>query len=242
MNEESTMKPTNQEGPMMSTRATQMIVAGALYDLIGWLTSRDERLTLSSTDPCAAAVLALIEFADLRGLPLDDAAVQSWAEAIASPVAAQAQPEQCNNGCRCVMQCGDVYDHEGKQQPVSGADGIACFCDRMYPDSNPDASCGDCPTRDYRQPQPSGNAGELDERATAELFRDRLINGLASIDDCYLSRESIEQAVEDVLHSFTRASALAAQAGGQDREDALRYRRLRDNTRRIEGDGEWAWL
>lgn len=25
----------------------------------------------------------------------------------------------------------------------------SCFCDRMYPDSNPDASCGDCPTRDY---------------------------------------------------------------------------------------------
>ena len=24
-----------------------------------------------------------------------------------------------------------------------------CFCDRMYPDSNPNASCGDCPTRDY---------------------------------------------------------------------------------------------
>lgn len=28
-----------------------------------------------------------------------------------------------------------------------------CFCDRMYPDSNPNASCGDCPTRDYA-PQP----------------------------------------------------------------------------------------
>lgn len=27
-----------------------------------------------------------------------------------------------------------------------------CFCDRMYPDSNPDASCGDCPTRDYMKP------------------------------------------------------------------------------------------
>lgn len=29
-----------------------------------------------------------------------------------------------------------------------------CFCDRMYPDSNPNASCGDCPTRDYA-PQPA---------------------------------------------------------------------------------------
>ena len=31
-----------------------------------------------------------------------------------------------------------------------------CFCDRMYPDSNPNASCGDCPTRDYgAQPAPA---------------------------------------------------------------------------------------
>ena len=29
-----------------------------------------------------------------------------------------------------------------------------CFCDRMYPDSSPSASCGDCPTRDYA-PQPA---------------------------------------------------------------------------------------
>ena len=44
----------------------------------------------------------------------------------AAPVASQAQPERCNNGCRCLAQCGDVYAHEGKpqpeQQPVSGAD------------------------------------------------------------------------------------------------------------------------
>jgi len=30
-----------------------------------------------------------------------------------------------------------------------------CFCDRMYPDSNPNASCGDCPTRDYAPQPPS---------------------------------------------------------------------------------------
>lgn len=43
-------------------------------------------------------------------------------------IAVQAQPELCNNGCRCLAQCGDVYAHEGKpqpeQQPVSGADGL----------------------------------------------------------------------------------------------------------------------
>lgn len=40
-----------------------------------------------------------------------------------------------------------------------------CFCDRMYPDSNPNASCGDCPTRDYAPkpaPAPAADgAGEL---------------------------------------------------------------------------------
>ena len=30
-----------------------------------------------------------------------------------------------------------------------------CFCDRMYPDSSPSASCGDCPTRDYAPQPPS---------------------------------------------------------------------------------------
>jgi len=30
-----------------------------------------------------------------------------------------------------------------------------CFCDRMYPDSSPNASCGDCPTRDYAPKPPS---------------------------------------------------------------------------------------
>ena len=30
-----------------------------------------------------------------------------------------------------------------------------CFCDRTYPGSNPEASCGDCPTRDYKAAQPT---------------------------------------------------------------------------------------
>ena len=48
-----------------------------------------------------------------------------------------------------------------------------CFCDRMYPDSNPNASCGDCPTRDYgAQPAPApvqvDGAGELPPLPAAE--------------------------------------------------------------------------
>jgi hypothetical protein len=38
-------------------------------------------------------------------------------------------------------------------QPQPSGNAEPCFCYRMYPDSNPDASCGDCPTRDYKQYQ-----------------------------------------------------------------------------------------
>lgn len=36
---------------------------------------------------------------------------------------------------------------------ASVASAEPCFCDRVYPDSNPDATCGDCP-RDYRSAAP----------------------------------------------------------------------------------------
>src|SRR5690606_32540462 len=50
-----------------------------------------------------------------------------------------------------------------------------------------------------------------DATVVATAFRDRLINGLASLEDCYISRESIEAAAEDVLHSFTALAAPATQ-------------------------------
>lgn len=61
------------------------------------------------------------------------------------------------------------------------------------------------------------------ERAIATAFRDRLVNSLASIEDCYLSRENIEQAAEDVLHSFTASATLAQRPRRQDREDAAAW-------------------
>ena len=67
----------------------QAIIAGALFDFMGWLTSRKERLVLSSTDEASPAVDAITDFAKMRGLSLDDARVQDWVDA---PPAAQ--PEQ----------------------------------------------------------------------------------------------------------------------------------------------------
>ena len=54
------------------------VVAGVLFDFMGWLTSRRERLVLSSTDDAAPAADAIKDFAEMRGLSLDDAKVQDW--------------------------------------------------------------------------------------------------------------------------------------------------------------------
>ena len=54
------------------------VIAGALFDFMGWLTSRKETLILSSADNASPAVEAITEFAKMRGLSLDGARVQDW--------------------------------------------------------------------------------------------------------------------------------------------------------------------
>jgi hypothetical protein len=54
------------------------VIAGALFDFMGWLTSRKERLVLSSADEASPAVDAIRDFAKMRGLSLDDAKVHDW--------------------------------------------------------------------------------------------------------------------------------------------------------------------
>jgi len=54
------------------------VIAGALFDFMGWLTSRKERLALSSVDDASPAVDAITDFAKMRGLSLDDARVLDW--------------------------------------------------------------------------------------------------------------------------------------------------------------------
>ncbi len=58
------------------------MIAGALFDFMGWLTTRDERLVLSSADEAGPAVDAIRDFAKIRGLSLDDAMVQDWQDII----------------------------------------------------------------------------------------------------------------------------------------------------------------
>ena len=54
------------------------VIAGALFDFMGWLTSRKERIVLSSADEASPAVDAIRDFAKMRGLSLNDAKVQDW--------------------------------------------------------------------------------------------------------------------------------------------------------------------
>jgi len=65
------------------------IIAGALFDFMGFLTSRNERLMLSSADNASPVVEAITNFAKMRGLSLDDARVEDWQDT--TPPAAQRQ-------------------------------------------------------------------------------------------------------------------------------------------------------
>jgi hypothetical protein len=77
------------------------VIAGALFDFMGWLTSRNERLVLSSADHAGPAVEVITEFAKMRGLSLDGARVQDWQDT--TPPAAQpaVQREHITDGRQC---------------------------------------------------------------------------------------------------------------------------------------------
>ena len=70
------------------------IVAGALFDFMGWLTSRNECLVLSSTDDAAPAADAIKDFAHMRNLSIDDAKVREWQEHLASPPASKTEQQE----------------------------------------------------------------------------------------------------------------------------------------------------
>jgi hypothetical protein len=71
---------------------THAVIAGVLFDFMGWLTSRPKRLVLSSVDEASPAVKVIEEFAIMRGLSLDDAKVKDWQDMTALRQAL-AQPE-----------------------------------------------------------------------------------------------------------------------------------------------------
>ena len=92
------------------------VIAGALYDFMGWLTSRKERIVLSSADNASPAADAIKDFAKMRDLSLDNAQVETWREALAQP-----EPEMLT----IAYQSG--Y-HDGKKAALAGREWN--FCER----------------------------------------------------------------------------------------------------------------
>jgi hypothetical protein len=58
------------------------IVAGALFDFVGFLTTLQEPVTLSARDDTSRPLRLLQEFAASRGLDLSDANVMDWQDEI----------------------------------------------------------------------------------------------------------------------------------------------------------------
>lgn len=54
----------------MSQESLDHVITGAIFDFMGWLTTRPERLTLSNTDDAAPAADAIKEFLTLRGVDM----------------------------------------------------------------------------------------------------------------------------------------------------------------------------
>jgi hypothetical protein len=82
--------PAQQVAPQ--EEVTTATVVGALFDFLGYLTSRKERVTFSSSDDASPAVDALRAWAGTRNLPLEPADVKGWSAALASMAQQVAQP------------------------------------------------------------------------------------------------------------------------------------------------------
>jgi hypothetical protein len=121
-----------------SRREIDALVAGALFDFMGWLTSRNKRLVLSSADEASPAADAITEFAKMRGLLLDDARVQDWQDT--TPPAAPVQEPVAGQPLPCPF-CGhiglDFSDGETYRWGVASCGGCGASCGdvrREYPD------------------------------------------------------------------------------------------------------------
>ena len=85
------------------------VVAGALFDFMGWLTSRNKRLTLSGADEASPAVEAIQEFSEKRGLSLKDAEVGFWTEFLFTPP--QRKPLTDEEIILIVADCASSHQH-----------------------------------------------------------------------------------------------------------------------------------
>ena len=99
------------------------VIVGALFDFMGWLTTRKERLILSSTDNASPAADAIKVFAEMRGLSLDDALVQDW-QNHTTPPQQQAEPVEGNTLLKAFLASAKEagVTHLQQAEPVAWMD------------------------------------------------------------------------------------------------------------------------
>lgn len=66
--------------PQLLTDGLHLVIAGAIFDFAGFLTTRDKVIEVGSTAEAAPIADLVEEWASARGLSLEDAAVLSWQE------------------------------------------------------------------------------------------------------------------------------------------------------------------
>lgn len=100
--------------------------AGAIYDFMGWLTTRPEKLILSGSDDAAPAAEAVSAFLDKRGISkLCNPNIMGWSDA-----APQAQPEQCGHCGRRVLDPPWPVKVQPERKPMTN-DQITKLLDRV---------------------------------------------------------------------------------------------------------------
>lgn len=67
-----------QAGDGEPEAAQDRVIAGALFDFLGFLTTRDKPTSFGATRNASPAVKLLQEWANKRGLDLDGADVEGW--------------------------------------------------------------------------------------------------------------------------------------------------------------------
>jgi hypothetical protein len=81
----------------MSIESLDHIVSGAIYDFAGYLTTRDERITLSATDDASPAADAVKAFLTLRGVDQNCQPYFQW-------------PARCSAVRPCASPCGEALN------------------------------------------------------------------------------------------------------------------------------------
>jgi hypothetical protein len=103
------------------------VIAGALFDFMGYLTSRKERIVLSAADDAAPAADAIRDFATKRGLSLDDAQVREWIDAYAQPEQEPTCPE-----CKAAVLYECVACSSNNYPPAAQRPWVGLTDDEVY--------------------------------------------------------------------------------------------------------------